>query len=96
MLKILQSSARWIFTWIYYICVVCFIGAMVGVGTHVLFALLFQERPDYGYFASFGFLNGLKYGSVWAGGLSIVLCVVQARKEYLARLGAVEEETNEV
>jgi len=27
----------------------------------------------------------LKYGSVWAGGFAIVLCVMRARKEYLAK-----------
>jgi hypothetical protein len=96
MLKIFKSSVRWIFQWIYYICVVCFIGAMAGVSTHVLFALLFRDQPDYGFFASFGFLNGLKYGSVWAGGMSIVLCVMQARREYMTRIGAVEGETSEV
>jgi hypothetical protein len=46
---------------------------------------LFVDQPDYGFLAAFGFMNGLKYGSVWAGGLAIVLCVMRARKEYLAK-----------
>jgi hypothetical protein len=90
MLKLFQSILHWIFTWVYFVCVICFIGAMAGVATHVLFAFLFQEQADYAYFASFGFLNGLKYGSLWAGGLSIVLCVIKARKKYLVRHGVAE------
>jgi signal peptidase II len=35
--------------------------------------------------AAFGFLNGFKYGSVWAGGAAIVLCVIRARKEFELR-----------
>jgi hypothetical protein len=96
MLKLFQSILRWLFTWVYFICVICFIGAMVGVLTHLLFAILFKDQPDYAYFASFGFLNGLKYGSVWAGGMSIVLCVMRARQEYLLRKGAAVGESSEL
>lgn len=58
---------------------------MVGVITHVLFALMFRDQPDLGYYASFGFMNGLNYGGVWAGGAAIVLCVLRARKQYLEK-----------
>lgn len=85
MLHILQQAFRWLFTWIYFVLVTCFVGAMLGVVTHVLLGPLFVEQPDFGFLAAFGFMNGLKYGSVWAGGLAIVLCVMRARKEYLAK-----------
>lgn len=84
MLTILGSALRWLFIWVYYVLVTCFIGAILGVLTHACFGLLFMEEPDYGYLAAFGFQNGLRYGSVWAGGLAIVLCVMRARREYLA------------
>lgn len=88
MLQFLFSLIRWLLTWVYYVCLICFAGAMAGVFTHVLFALLFRDNPDLFYFASFGFMNGLKYGGVWAGGAAIVLCVVRARKYYLAKHSA--------
>lgn len=85
MFKILTGIPRWIGAWIYYICLICFAGSMVGLLSHLLFALLVVEQPDHGYYASLGLLHGLKYGGVWAGGLSIVICVMRARKEYLAK-----------
>lgn len=57
---------------------------MLGLLTHMVFAILFVDNPDYGFYAAFGFTNGFRYGGVWAGGLAIVLCVMRARKEYLA------------
>jgi hypothetical protein len=83
MLRILGQILRWLLTWLYYVLIICFIGAMLGVLTHVLFGLCFMDKPDYGYLAAFGFSNGLRYGGVWAGGFAIVLCVMRARKEFL-------------
>ena len=85
MLKVLKEISMWIFIWLYYVLLTCLVGAMLGVLTHVLLGPLFVEDPDFGFLAAFGFMNGLKYGSVWAGGLAIVLCVMRARREYLAR-----------
>ncbi|MGJ8652339.1 MAG: hypothetical protein ACSHX8_03615 [Opitutaceae bacterium] len=84
MLKIITGIGRWIFDWLYFVCLICFIGAMLGIFTHLAYALLFMDKPDWGYMASFGFMNGFKYGSVWAGGAAIVLCVIRARREFLA------------
>lgn len=83
MLRILIQTFRWLLTWLYFLLVICFVGALLGVLTHLLFGLCFMEAPDYGYLAAFGFTNGLQYGGVWAGGFAIVLCVMRARKEYL-------------
>ncbi len=83
MFAIFKQVGRWLLTWVYFVLVICFIGAMLGVLTHVLFGPLFVDQPDFGFLAAFGFMNGLKYGSVWAGGLAVVLCVMRARKEYL-------------
>jgi len=85
MISVLGSVLRWLFTWIYFVLVICFIGAFLGVISHVAFGLFFMKGPDYAYLASFGLMNGLNYGGVWAGGLAIVLCVMRARKEYLAK-----------
>ena len=83
MLRIFTQTVRWLLTWLYFVLVICFAGALLGVLSHMLFGLCFLDAPDYGYLAAFGFSNGLRYGSVWAGGLAIVLCVMRARKEYL-------------
>ena len=83
MLNILGQIIRWLFSWLYFVLIICFTGALMGVVTHLLFGLTFMDAPDYGYQAAFGFFNGLRYGGVWAGGLAIVLCVMRARKEYL-------------
>lgn len=83
MLRILIQTFRWLLTWLYFLLVICFVGALLGVLTHLLFGLCFMEAPDFGYLAAFGFTNGLQYGGVWAGGFAIVLCVMRARKEYL-------------
>lgn len=87
MLRILGQIIHWLLTWLYFVLIICFVGAMLGVATHVLFGLLFMDAPDYGFLAAFGFSNGLRYGGVWAGGFSIVLCVMRARKEYLRTHG---------
>lgn len=85
MLGIFEASFMWLVTWVYYVVIICFVGAIAGVVSHVGFGLLFLESPDLGYLWAFGFLNGLRYGSVWAGGAAIVLCVMRARKEFLQR-----------
>lgn len=83
MSRILLIALRWIGGWIYYISLICSLGALLGTMSHLLFALLFVERADFSYYAALGLLHGLKYSSLWAGGLSIVLCVMKARREYL-------------
>lgn len=82
---ILKNVFRWLLGWIYYICVIVFIGAMVGIVSHLLWGLVFYEDFDLGYMASLGLIHGMQYAGVWAGGLSIVICVIRARKEYLAK-----------
>lgn len=88
--RVVGQVFRWILVWVYYVLIVCFIGAMLGVGSHLLFGLFFMDDPDYAFQAAFGFSNGIRYGGVWAGGLAIVLCVMRARKEYLQRHGETE------
>lgn len=83
MLNVLGQIIRWLFTWLYFVLIICFTGALMGVVTHLVFGLIFMDAPDYGDQAAFGFSNGLRYGGVWAGGFAIVLCVMRARKEYL-------------
>ncbi len=85
MLYFFKQSLCWLITWLRYVATICLVGAVLGVVTHLLFGLFFVDSPDYGYLAAFGFGNGLKYGSVWAGGAAIVLCVMRARREYLAK-----------
>ncbi|MGB0744743.1 MAG: hypothetical protein ACPGSB_09470 [Opitutales bacterium] len=85
MLRILKGILHWLLTWVYFVALICFIGAAFGVLSHVLIGPFFVEEVDLSYLAAFGFLNGLQYGGVWAGGFSIVLCVMRARKEYLAK-----------
>jgi hypothetical protein len=85
MLKHILSILNWGFIWLYYVCLICFFGSLAGVITHLGYALIFATQPDYGYFAAFGFTNGLKYGSVWAGGAAIVLSVMRGHKNYQAR-----------
>jgi hypothetical protein len=87
---ILIQIVRWLLTWLYFVTVICFMGAMLGVFSHLLFGLCCMDTPDYGYLASFGFSNGVRYGGVWAGGFAIVLCVMRARKEYLQKRGESE------
>jgi len=85
MFGFLKNAARWLIGWIYYICIICFIGGMLGIVSHVIWGRIFYEDFDIGYMASLGLIHGLQYAGVWAGGLSIVICVMRARKEYLAR-----------
>ena len=75
MLNIIRKIIRWFFTWLYFVLIICLAGA--------LFGLIFMDMPDYERQAAIGFSNGLRYAGVWAGGLSTVLCVIRARKEYL-------------
>ena len=82
-MRILGQILHWLLTWVYFVLIICFIGAMGGVLSHLVFGFLFMDAPDYAFLAAFGFSNGLRYGGVWAGGMAIVLCVLRARKEYL-------------
>ncbi|MBT64249.1 MAG: hypothetical protein CML13_13670 [Puniceicoccaceae bacterium] len=91
MLRILLQIFHWLLTWLYFVLIICFTGAMLGVLSHLLFGLCCMDGPDFGFLAAFGFTNGLTYGGVWAGGLAIVLCVMRARKEYLQRHGESEQ-----
>ena len=91
MFRLIGQIVVWLLTWLYYVLIICFVGALLGVGTHLLFGLLVAEDPDYAYLSSFGFSNGVRYGGVWAGGFAIVLCVIRARKEYLQKHGESEE-----
>lgn len=83
MINILWQIIRWFFMWLCFVLIICLVGAIIGVVTHLLFGLIFMNTPDYGYQAVLGFFNGLHYGGVWAGGLAIVLCVIRAREEFL-------------
>lgn len=84
-MRIFLSTLRWLLTWLYYVSIICAIGAAMGVLTHLAFGLFFIDSPDYGFLASFGFANGLQYGGVWAGGFAIVLCVMRAHKQHMAK-----------
>ena len=83
MLNIIGKIIRWFFIWLCFVFIISLAGAFVGVLTHLLFGLIFMDAPDYEYQAALGFSNGLHFAGVWAGGLSIVLCFMRARKEYL-------------
>jgi hypothetical protein len=85
MVHFLRQFFGWLVTWLRYVLVICLIGAVLGVLSHLLFGLCFMDSPDYGYLAAFGLMNGLTYGGVWAGGAAIVLCVMRARRLYLAK-----------
>lgn len=91
MLRLIGQILIWLLTWLYYVLIICFVGAMLGAISHLLVGYFVVEDPDFGYLASFGFSNGLRYGGVWAGGFAIVLCVIRARKEYLQKHGESEE-----
>lgn len=90
MVFVIGQIARWLFTWLYFVLIICFIGAILGVLSHVILGPLFFDEVDFGKLAAFGFSHGIRYGGVWAGGVAIVLCVLRARKEYLQRHGEVE------
>lgn len=84
-IRILQKSLQWLLVWLYYVCIICAFGALLGTISHVTLGPLFVEDPDYIYLAAFGFLNGLKYAGVWAGGAAIVLSVIRAHKNHTAK-----------
>ena len=74
-------------TWLYYVSIICCVGATLGVLSHLAYGVLFADNPDFGYLAAFGFSNGLQYGGVWAGGFAIVLCVMRAHKQHAVKQG---------
>jgi len=83
-MRIFGQILHWLLTWVYFVAIICGVGALLGVLTHLGFGLFFAENPDYGFLAAFGFTNGLQYGGVWAGGFAIVLCVIRAHRQYEA------------
>ena len=88
MISLFQNVLRWSFGWAYYVCLICFSGAVLGVLSHLLWGLCFYEDFDPGYMAALGYLHGLKYAGVWSGGTALVLCVIRARREYLEKVTA--------
>lgn len=91
MSNFLINVARWILIWALYVAAVCSVGAVAGLVTHVVYGAFFTEAADLSFYASLGLRNGLKYGAVWAGGAALVLCVMRARREYLAKHGDSEQ-----
>ena len=83
MLSIVSHIIRWVSIWIYFVIIICLAGVLLGMLSHLLFGFCFMNDPDYWHLARFGFSNGLRYGGVWSGGLSVVLCVILARKEHM-------------
>ena len=83
MLLIVSHIIKWVSVWIYFVFIICLAGVLLGILSHLLFGFCFMNDPDYGHLARFGFSNGLRYGGVWSGGLSVVLCVILARKEHM-------------
>ena len=91
MVSILCGIFRWIFDWLYFVCLICFVGTVLGALSHLLWGLCFYDAPDHGYMLALGVLHGLNYGGVWAGGAAIVLCVIRARKEYMKQEAGLPE-----
>ena len=83
MLLIVSHIISWVPVWIYFVFIICLAGVLLGILSHLLFGFCFMNDPDYWHLARFGFSNGLRYGGVWSGGLSVVLCVILARKEHM-------------
>ena len=83
MFSVLKSVGRWCFGGAYYVCLICLAGAVLGVVSHLLWGWCFYEDFDPAFMAAWGYLHGLKYAGVWAGGTALVLCVMRARREHL-------------
>ena len=83
MLSIVSHIISWVPIWIYFVIIICLTGVLLGILSHLLFGFCFMNDPDYWHLARFGFSNGVRYGGVWSGGLSVVLCVILARKEHM-------------
>ena len=43
-----------------------------------------------------GYLHGLKYAGVWAGGSALVLCVIRARREFLEKQSLIGKDAYDV
>lgn len=76
-----------------YALAICLVTSGIGVISHLLIGGWVFEEPNYARLAKIGFHNGVRYGGLWAGGTSIVLCVMRARKQYLKRNSQMERTT---
>lgn len=85
MIHIMGRVMYWLFTWSYFVLIICLAGACIGSLSHLLFGLCFLDDPKYWNLCIIGFSNGLRYGGVWAGGSAIVLCVMRARRQHIDR-----------
>ena len=72
----------WLVTWLYFVSIICFLCTLIGVITHLLFALLFITNADIVYYVALGCMHGIKYSSLWAGGFAIVLCFMRGYKKF--------------
>jgi hypothetical protein len=96
MLTFMRSALRWVFGWAYYVCLICLSGAALGVLSHLLWGWCFYDDFDPVYMTALGYLHGLKYAGVWAGGSALVLCVIRARREFLEKQSLIGKDAYDV
>lgn len=87
----LQCSLRWCFLWLFYVFLICFLGVLIGTTSHLLWGWSFGSHLESADLALKGCLRGFQYSGLWAGGLSVVICVMRARKEFLLNENARKE-----
>lgn len=73
-----RSVAYWLGWWLLYVLATILVGACVGALVVPGVGLLWGADFSLGHMLSKGFVNGARYGGVWAGGMGVVLCVRRA------------------
>jgi len=80
MTRLIGIALYWLASFIAYVVVVIFIGAVLGAITFALLGALTHPHLELSYRVAKGILNGAKLAGVWAGGIGIVLCFMQGHR----------------
>lgn len=86
--SVLYNIGYWMFHFLKYVAIILLIGTVIGA---VAFSALGNAFTDYDavFLLKKGISVGFRYAGVWAGGISIVFCIIKARKNYLKKHGTI-------
>lgn len=81
-IQLFKNTAYWIFHFCKYTATTLLAGTLLGLFSFYLLGSVFTEYEP-SFLLKKGSDIGFRYARVWAGGISIVLCIMKARKNYL-------------
>ena len=77
----MRTSLYWILKFLTYTFLIILAGGLIGLFAFLITGFIFETHYSFAFLIKKGFSVGARYASVWAIGLSIVLCFIKAHKK---------------